>query len=188
MKNLLYTIKAFVIILFLFGSCTIEAPEEECDSLVYQGSYLRIDETLFCPASLTVDRIIAYEQGYVEEKIVCNFTTDNGTSCKNDRFINAQISIRTPYPNLENVVLIDGFNGSYAELKDQGIYMDVILVDETSIPVFYEIDIDAFDDELFVEIGLHQSEEFISCKVYGNMLLGDNLKKTSWESTFMFMD
>lgn len=177
----------FAIVIFISG-CTVDPPVEECDTLVYGGSFLHINELTFCPESLKVQRIIRNNQGSMEEKIICNFTTDNGTTCKNDRLLNAQIVIRTSYPNTNNVRLPNTFRGTYAELKALDIYMDVMLIEESDKTVFYEIDLDELDDELFVEIGLNVHKEFISCRIKGNILLGPELKTTSWESVFMFMD
>ena len=185
-----------ILLLIILSSFTslvlITACEDEesigCDNLVYDGSYLNIDELSFCPAYLDVTFVQNFQHGYLEQRLISDFTTDYEMTTMPERALDVHIVIRTPIPNVDTLQLPNEFIGTYTELKSAGYFMDIAVFEHTVGEEDYQVNLDSLADQLNVYFKLANSDEFIGVEVKGRVILGEEKKNVLWESEFRFMD
>jgi hypothetical protein len=187
MKKILFIIIALFSSLVLITACEDEETDG-CDNLVYDGSYLNIDELSFCPAYLDVTFIQSYQHGYLEQRLISDFTTDYEMTTMPERAFDVQIIIRTPIPNVDTLQLPTEFTGTYADLKEAGFHMDIAIFEHTAGNEYYPVNVDSLASQLDIYFKTGNLEEFIGVELKGNVILSKTGKKVLWESEFRFMD
>lgn len=130
-------------------SCEEEPPS--CDQMAFNGSYADIDGIFYCPSDIKARFLIRQANGYTQEEISYWMTTETENSCMENVCTEFSLTVRTPWPNVNDLSLPESYAGTVADLTAQGFVVQLSQKRFDRAPEIVLMDANKYASKLSIE-------------------------------------